>query len=170
VAFRVAYPPEFRREAVRLLRSSRKTVPVLARELGVSPQSLRNWATQAEIDAGEREGLTSEERDELRRLRRQLPQKRSVFDLDKASSRVHPARGRRTGPAVPDDPRTLRVKALLAPGNPGRTRSVGKGLIWLCKPEGAGSSPARSAKSDSNLEYSLPELTRILCPFSTHLS
>jgi transposase len=72
VAFRVAYPPEFRREAVRLLRSSRKTVPVLARELGVSPQSLRNWATQAEIDAGEREGLTSEERDELRRLRRQL--------------------------------------------------------------------------------------------------
>jgi transposase len=72
VAFRVAYPPEFRREAVRLLRSSRKTVPVLARELGVSPQSLPNWATQAEIDAGEREGLTSEERDELRRLRRQL--------------------------------------------------------------------------------------------------
>ena len=69
---RPAYPPEFRQEAVRLLRASGKTVPVLARELGVSPQSLRDWATQAAIDAGELEGLTSEEREGLRRLRRQV--------------------------------------------------------------------------------------------------
>jgi transposase len=40
------YPLEFRQEAVRLLRSSGKPVPQLASELGVSPQSLRNWARE----------------------------------------------------------------------------------------------------------------------------
>ncbi len=64
------YPEEFRREAVRLLRSSGKSVPQLASELGVSPQSLRNWAGQLDVDEGKAQGLTTDERDELRRLRR----------------------------------------------------------------------------------------------------
>ena len=66
------YPLEFRREAVSLLKRSGKSVPVLAAELGVSPQSLRNWNRQLDVDAGKAEGLSSEERDELRRLRREV--------------------------------------------------------------------------------------------------
>ena len=69
---RPPYPAEFRGEAVRLLRVSGRSIPQVARELGISAQSLRNWSKQTEIDAGEREGLSSEERDELRRLRRQV--------------------------------------------------------------------------------------------------
>jgi transposase len=66
------YPLEFRREAVELLKRSSKSVPVLASELGVSPQSLRNWARQIDIDEGRRDGLSSDEREELRRLRREV--------------------------------------------------------------------------------------------------
>ena len=65
------YPLEFRREAVELLKRSGRSVPELARELGVSPQSLRNWSRRIDIDDGRRDGLSSEEREELRRLRRE---------------------------------------------------------------------------------------------------
>ncbi len=56
----------------RLLRSSGRPIPQLAKELGVSPQSLRNWASQRDVDEGRAEGLSSTERDELRRLRREV--------------------------------------------------------------------------------------------------
>ncbi len=54
---------EFRREAIRLLESSGRSVPQLAAELGVSPQSLRNWSRQLDVDEGKAEGLTSDERE-----------------------------------------------------------------------------------------------------------
>jgi transposase len=69
---RPSYPPQFKREAVRLVRSSpAKSVAQVAKELGVSDNSLRNWIKKAQIDLGEREGLTTEEREELRRLRKE---------------------------------------------------------------------------------------------------
>jgi transposase len=66
------YPVDFRREAVALLKSSDKSIPQLAAELGISPQSLRNWSRQIDVDEGKAAGLTSGEREELRRLRREL--------------------------------------------------------------------------------------------------
>lgn len=76
------YPPEFRAEAVRLVRESGKPLTQIAEDLGVAPQSLRNWLLQSEIDAGDREGLTTDEQAELRRLRRenrQLKEEREIL-------------------------------------------------------------------------------------------
>jgi transposase len=67
-----AFPKEFRADAVRLYRTSGKSLRSLSAELGVSHQTLRSWVRQAEIDGGEREGLTTSEREELRELRRKV--------------------------------------------------------------------------------------------------
>jgi len=66
------YPAEFKQEAVRLVKSSGKPVAQIARELGVSFESLRHWIKQFEIDSGQRQGLTTDEREELTKLRREV--------------------------------------------------------------------------------------------------
>jgi transposase len=68
---RPPYAPEFRAEAVRLARTSGRPLSEIARDLGCSLESLRHWVKQTKIDAGEAKGLTTDEREELRRLRRE---------------------------------------------------------------------------------------------------
>ena len=66
------YSEQFKRDAVELYRTSGRSLQRLADELGISRGSLANWVKQADVDAGRREGLSSDEREELRRLRREL--------------------------------------------------------------------------------------------------
>jgi transposase len=66
------YPEEFSRDAVGLVRSGR-SVPDVAASLGISQGSLRNWIKRDQLDRQERDdGLTSDERAELRELRKRV--------------------------------------------------------------------------------------------------
>ena len=74
------YPAEYRRRMVELTRAGR-SIQELAREFEPSVETIRQWVRQAQLDAGERsDGLTSDEREELTRLRRENRQLR----LDRA--------------------------------------------------------------------------------------
>jgi transposase len=71
---RPPYPPEYRRKIVALVRAGRNPHE-LASEFECSAQTIRNWVAQADADAGKRDDvLTSTERDELRKLRREIKQ------------------------------------------------------------------------------------------------
>ena len=76
-----AYPEEFRRRAVDLVRESDESVSAVARRLGISVSGLRRWVAQAEIDEGARPGLSTEERKELARLKKENRVLRMERDL-----------------------------------------------------------------------------------------
>jgi transposase len=83
---RPAYPEEFRREAVQMLGAGR-TPRELAESLGVLQQTLRNWRRQDQLDRHERDdGLATDERDELRRLRRENARLKQERDLLKRAA------------------------------------------------------------------------------------
>ncbi|GLY74638.1 hypothetical protein Airi01_029050 [Actinoallomurus iriomotensis] len=78
---RPPYPPEFRRQMVELVRAGR-TPEELAEEFEPTAQSIRNWVVQADRDAGRRaDGVTSAEKDELARLRREVRQLREEREI-----------------------------------------------------------------------------------------
>jgi transposase len=70
---RKRYTPQFRQQVVELVRAGRSPVE-LAKQFGPTAQSIRLWAAQADREAGKREGLTSSEREELRKLRQEVQQ------------------------------------------------------------------------------------------------
>ena len=92
-----SYAPEYRRQMVELVHAGR-TPGELAREYECSAQAIRNWVRQAERDEGRREdGLTTAEREELGRLRRenrQLREEREILKRPRPGSRGRPARCR----------------------------------------------------------------------------
>ena len=65
------HPPEFRRRAIELAREGDKPIAKIASDIGISESCLRGWVHQADIDEGKKEGLTTDERAELVRLRRE---------------------------------------------------------------------------------------------------
>jgi len=67
-----AKPAEFRRRAVELARSGQQPVAKIASDLGISESCLRRWMAQDDVNAGRREGVSSDERRELVELRRRL--------------------------------------------------------------------------------------------------
>jgi transposase len=83
---RPEYPAEFRREAIELLRAGRSPRE-LSESLGVSQQTLRNWRRQDQIDRHERhDGITTDEREELARLRRENLRLKQERDLLKRAA------------------------------------------------------------------------------------
>jgi len=88
------YPRELRERAVRLVAEHRgdyeteyAAIRSVAAKLGIaSPESLRKWVRRAEVDCGQRPGVTSEESAEIRRLRREVAELRRANEILKAAS------------------------------------------------------------------------------------
>jgi len=83
---RRSFTPEFKADAVKLVRSGR-SVPDVARDLDLTETALREWVRRAEADAGDRQDvLTTEERQELARLRREVKTLRQEREILKAAA------------------------------------------------------------------------------------
>ena len=81
-----AHPPEFRQRAVELARLREKPVAAIAADLGISESCLRRWMDIADVDEGRKEGLSTDERAELVRLRRELRVKEMEIEILKRAS------------------------------------------------------------------------------------
>src|SRR5262249_26712710 len=83
---RRSFTPSFKAEVVALVRQDDRTLPAICREMDLSETAVRRWVQQAAVDAGERDGLTSDEREELRRLRREVRVLRDERDILKRAA------------------------------------------------------------------------------------
>lgn len=148
---RDAYPPEFRYKLIELVRAGRSP-DELAKEFEPTAQTIRNWVAQAERDSGHRNnGLSTEERDELAKLRRENKQLRIEREiLSKARATFRFAHARDRGHRKSFRRRTLRASQRR--GARGTWRARGEGALrgdpprW--KPRGAVNNAARKAGVD----------------------
>ena len=69
---RRTFTAEFKAETVELIRTSKQSIGEVCRDLDLTETAVRRWVQQAEVDAGKRPGLTTAEREELTRLRRDV--------------------------------------------------------------------------------------------------
>ena len=75
------FSDEFKRDAVEIVRSSDKSIAQVARELGIYDSTLGNWVKQDEIDRGERDGVSTSDREEVAELRRENARLRMEREL-----------------------------------------------------------------------------------------
>jgi transposase len=88
------YPPELRERAVRMVHDQISeqggerfgVITRVARQLGIGTESLRNWVNQAEIDGGQRPGVTTEERRRIAELEREVRELRRANEILKTAS------------------------------------------------------------------------------------
>ena len=84
---RRGYPPEFRRRVLDLLTAGRK-VTDLARDLGISDQTIYTWRRQEQIDRGLVAGLRSEEREALAAAQRRIPELEAELEVHRRASEL----------------------------------------------------------------------------------
>ena len=77
---------EYKAEVVELCRTGGRSITAVARDLGLTETAVRRWVAQAEIDAGQRDGLTTAGREELSRLRREVRALREERDVLKRAT------------------------------------------------------------------------------------
>ncbi len=87
------YPSELKERGVRMVQDLRRADPAdtgvvarVARQLGVGVESLRTWVKQAEVDAGQRPGVSTEEHDELVQLRKEVKELRRANEILQAAA------------------------------------------------------------------------------------
>ena len=83
---RRSFTPEFKAEIVQRCQAGDRTVAQVARDFDLTETAVRKWVNQAEIDSGQRDGLTSDEREELARLRRENRRLQADVDLLKRAT------------------------------------------------------------------------------------
>lgn len=83
---RRSFSEEYKADVVRLCQANGQSIAAVAREIGIQRTVVQRWVTQAETDTGERDGLTSSEREELAQLRKEVRVLREERDILKRAT------------------------------------------------------------------------------------